>query len=55
VLIEGFSKKSKNDYAGRSDQNMMVIFPVGENYKPGEYVDVLIEKCTTATLMGTVV
>jgi tRNA-2-methylthio-N6-dimethylallyladenosine synthase len=55
VLIEGFSKKSKNDYAGRSDQNMMVIFPVGENYKPGEYVNVLIERCTTATLMGTVV
>jgi len=55
VLIEGFSKKSKNDYAGRSDQNMMVIFPVGEGYKPGEYVDVLIEKCTTATLMGRVV
>ncbi len=55
VLIEGFSKKSKNDYAGRSDQNMMVIFPVGENYKPGEYVDVLIERCTTATLMGKVI
>jgi tRNA-2-methylthio-N6-dimethylallyladenosine synthase len=55
VLIEGFSKKSKNDYAGRSDQNMMVIFPVGENYKPGEYVNVLIDRCTTATLMGTVV
>ena len=55
VLIEGFSKKSKNDYAGRSDQNMMVIFPVGENYKPGEYVNVLIERCTTATLMGKVV
>lgn len=55
VLIEGFSKKSKNDYAGRSDQNMMVIFPVGENYKPGEYVNVLIERCTTATLMGRVI
>jgi len=55
VLIEGFSKKSKNDYAGRSDQNMMVIFPVGEGYKPGEYVNVLIERCTTATLMGIVI
>jgi len=55
VLIEGFSKKSKNDYAGRSDQNTVVIFPVGENYKPGEYVNVLIERCTTATLMGTVI
>jgi len=55
VLIEGLSKKSKNDYAGRSDQNTVVIFPVGENYKPGEYVNVLIERCTTATLMGTVI
>jgi tRNA-2-methylthio-N6-dimethylallyladenosine synthase len=55
VLIEGFSKKSKNDYCGRSDQNAMVIFPVGENYKPGEYVNVLIERTTTATLIGVVV
>ncbi|MDN3581105.1 MiaB/RimO family radical SAM methylthiotransferase [Mucilaginibacter flavus] len=55
VLIEGFSKKSKNDYCGRSDQNAMVIFPVGENYKPGQYVNVLIERTTTATLIGKVV
>ncbi|MEO8886463.1 MAG: tRNA (N6-isopentenyl adenosine(37)-C2)-methylthiotransferase MiaB [Mucilaginibacter sp.] len=55
VLIEGFSKKSKNDYAGRSDQNAMVVFPVDERYKPGMYVNVLAERCTTATLMGTIV
>jgi tRNA-2-methylthio-N6-dimethylallyladenosine synthase len=55
VLIEGFSKKSNNDYSGRSDQNTVVVFPVGENYKPGEYVNVLVEKCTTATLIGKVV
>jgi tRNA-2-methylthio-N6-dimethylallyladenosine synthase len=54
VLIEGFSKKSKNDYSGRSDQNTVVVFPVGESYKPGEYVNVLVEKCTTATLIGRV-
>ncbi|MCO5946138.1 MiaB/RimO family radical SAM methylthiotransferase [Mucilaginibacter flavidus] len=52
VLIEGFSKKSNKDYSGRSDQNTVVVFPVGEGYKPGEYVDVLIERCTTATLIG---
>jgi tRNA-2-methylthio-N6-dimethylallyladenosine synthase len=39
VLIEGFSKKSNNDYCGRSDQNAMVIFPVTEGYKPGQYVE----------------
>ena len=55
VLIEGFSKKSESDYSGRSDQNTVVVFPVGENYKPGEYVNVLVEKCTTATLIGKVV
>jgi len=55
VLIEGFSKKSNNDYSGRSDQNTVVVFPVGENYKPGQYVNVLIERCTTATLIGKVV
>jgi len=55
VLIEGFSKKSNNDYSGRSDQNTVVVFPVGENYKPGQYVDVRINRCTTATLIGEVV
>ena len=55
VLIEGFSKKSDKDYCGRSDQNAMVVFPVGDDYKPGQYVNVLVEKCTTATLIGKVV
>jgi tRNA-2-methylthio-N6-dimethylallyladenosine synthase len=54
VLIEGFSKKSNNDYAGRSDQNVMVVFPLGGNYKPGQYVNVHIDRCTTATLIGQV-
>ncbi len=55
VLIEGFSKKSKNDYAGRTDQNAMMVFPVDERFKPGQYVNVVAERCTTATLMGTIV
>ena len=55
VLIEGFSKKSDKDYCGRSDQNAMVVFPVGENYKPGQYVNVYIERSTTATLIGRVI
>jgi tRNA-2-methylthio-N6-dimethylallyladenosine synthase len=55
VLIEGFSKKSANDYCGRSDQNAMVVFPVDERYKPGQYVNVLAERSTTATLMGRIV
>lgn len=55
VLIEGFSKKSKEDYCGRNDQNCMVVFPVSDTYKPGEYVNVLIERGTSATLIGKVV
>lgn len=55
VLIEGLSKKSKLDYCGRSEHNSMVIFPVREQDKPGDYVNVLIEKTTTATLIGQVV
>ncbi|MGZ3822095.1 MAG: tRNA (N6-isopentenyl adenosine(37)-C2)-methylthiotransferase MiaB [Mucilaginibacter sp.] len=55
VLIEGFSKKSDKDYCGRSDQNAMVVFPVDERYKPGQYVDVLVERTTTATLLGKIV
>jgi len=55
VLVEGLSKKSKSDYSGRSDHNHMVIFPVKEDVKPGDYVNVLIEKTTTATLIGRIV
>jgi len=55
VLIEGFSKKSNNDYSGRNDHNAMVVFPANENYKPGQYVNVLVERTTTATLIGTII
>jgi len=55
VLIEGTSKKSQNDFCGRSDQNAMVVFPKDERYKPGQYVYVMAERCTTATLMGTII
>lgn len=55
VLIEGFSKKSNLDYCGRNDQNAMVVFPVDENYRPGDYVEVQVDKCTTATLIGKII
>jgi tRNA-2-methylthio-N6-dimethylallyladenosine synthase len=55
VLIEGYSKKSDQDYCGRSDQNAMVIFPVDERFKPGQYVNVLAERSTSATLMGRII
>lgn len=55
VLIEGFSKKSDQEYRGRNDQNAMVVFPITESVKPGAYADVYIERCTSATLIGRVV
>lgn len=55
VLIEGYSKKSENDFAGRSDQNAMVVFPVNAKYKKGDYVNVKIESCTSATLIGKII
>src|SRR5690606_35796961 len=55
VLIEGFSKRSDADYCGRNDQNTMVVFPVDSRYKVGQYVHVLGESCTSATLIGRIV
>ena len=51
VLIEGDSKKSEAHWMGRNSQNTVVVFPKG-NYKKGEFVNVKIERCTSATLLG---
>jgi tRNA-2-methylthio-N6-dimethylallyladenosine synthase len=54
VLIEGFSKRSKEHMSGRTSQNKVVVFP-GEDHDKGEYVRVLIERCTSATLIGRII
>ncbi len=51
VLIEGSSKKSDEHWKGRNSQNSMVVFPK-TNEKVGDYVEVYIEDCTSATLLG---
>ena len=51
VLIEKTSKRSTDNWSGRTTQNTMVVFPK-ENFKVGDFVDVLIEDCTSATLRG---
>ncbi len=53
VLIEGDSKKSDSEWAGRTDHNKLVVFPKTGNYKKGDYADVFIDSCTSATLLGT--
>ncbi len=55
VLIEGLSKRSDQDHCGRNDQNTMVVFPVDERYNVGDYVNVYVDKCTSATLIGQIV
>ncbi|SDQ05959.1 tRNA (N6-isopentenyl adenosine(37)-C2)-methylthiotransferase MiaB [Flagellimonas zhangzhouensis] len=54
VLIEGASKRSDTHWMGRNSQNTVVIFPK-ENYKVGEFVNVKINECTSATLLGEAV
>jgi tRNA-2-methylthio-N6-dimethylallyladenosine synthase len=54
VLVEGVSKKSKDELFGRNTQNTVIVFPK-ENYKIGDYVMVKVDECTSATLKGTAV
>jgi tRNA-2-methylthio-N6-dimethylallyladenosine synthase len=54
VLVEGFSKKSEEMLMGRNSQNTVVVFPKG-SYKKGDYVNVMVTKCTTSTLIGEVI
>lgn len=54
VLVEGPSKKSEGKNMGRTSQNKVVVFPAA-NSKPGDYVMVKIEKCSSATLLGSIV
>ena len=54
VLVEGFSKRSKDELYGRSSQNKVVIFP-RVNRRIGEFIHVKIESASSATLKGVVV
>jgi tRNA-2-methylthio-N6-dimethylallyladenosine synthase len=54
VLVEGFSKRSKEQLFGRTSQNKVVIFPrLGRRI--GETIKVKIESASSATLLGVVV
>jgi tRNA-2-methylthio-N6-dimethylallyladenosine synthase len=54
VLIESRSKKNPDEWMGRNEQNIKVIFPK-ENYQKGEYVNVCIERTTITSLIGMAV
>jgi tRNA-2-methylthio-N6-dimethylallyladenosine synthase len=55
VLIEGNSKRSDQDWMGRSSQNKVIVFPK-EQYQlnKGRYVMVKVTDCTGATLIGKI-
>lgn len=52
VLVEGRSKRSADELFGRTSQNKVVVFPRGDA-RPGQFVRVLVESATSATLRGT--
>jgi tRNA-2-methylthio-N6-dimethylallyladenosine synthase len=51
VLVEGKSKRSADFVSGRNSQNKVVVFP-DKGYRPGDYVMVRVQSCTSATLKG---
>lgn len=51
VLIEGLSKRSDQHFQGRNSANKVVVFPKA-NFKKGQYADVLVNDCTSGTLLG---
>ncbi|MEP3838558.1 MAG: tRNA (N6-isopentenyl adenosine(37)-C2)-methylthiotransferase MiaB [Algibacter sp.] len=54
VLIEKESKKSNKQWSGRTSESIVCVFPKG-NYKVGDFVNVKVTNCTSATLIGEAV
>ena len=54
VLVEGFSKRSREQMCGRTEKNKTVVFPK-EDAKVGDFVQVKILNCSSATLLGEIV
>jgi tRNA-2-methylthio-N6-dimethylallyladenosine synthase len=54
ILVEGFSKRSREQLYGRTQQNKVVVFPKGDA-KIGQLRIVHIHDCTSATLLGELI
>lgn len=54
ILVEGFSKRSREQLFGRTEQNKVVVFEKG-NHHIGEYLKVKITGSSSATLLGDVI
>ena len=56
VLIEGDSKKSDKEWKGRNTQNKVIVFPKNDcDLEKGDYVNVKVNDCTQATLLGEII
>ncbi|MBP3739283.1 MAG: tRNA (N6-isopentenyl adenosine(37)-C2)-methylthiotransferase MiaB [Muribaculaceae bacterium] len=51
VLVEGYSKRSRDDMFGRTQQNKVIVFPAGDT-RVGDRVMCRVESVTSATLKG---
>ena len=54
VLVEGVSKRSPDELFGRAGNNKVCVFPA-EGHKTGDYVEVEVLSCTSATLISRLV
>ncbi len=55
LLVEGFSRKSNDFLAGRTDTNKVAIFPAAEGITRGDYVKIKINRATSGTLFGNLI
>ena len=54
VLVEGRSKRSDKELVGRTSQNKTCVFP-DTGLKPGDYATVMVDSCSSATLICRVI
>lgn len=52
VLVEGYSKRSRDSFFGRTSQNKVIVFPKS-GHKIGDIISVKVTEATAATLIGT--
>ena len=52
VLVEGYSKRSRDDMFGRTEQNKVIVFPAGDT-RIGDRVMCRVDSVTSATLLGS--
>ena len=51
VLVEGYSKRSRQDMFGRTEQGKVIVFPAGDTHV-GDFVNCRVKSATSATLLG---